>query len=102
MPTLYRATALRSALRNYVDLLNTLTPLNTYPHNKFTRYVAIHYHVLLYPIRAGIYGVWFIGNAHERQKQHLYAVFEPSCVVFDFTYEYKSAMHRCIGKEYMI
>lgn len=102
MPTLHKATVLRISLRHYVDLLTTHTSLSKYTDHKFTRYVAIHYHGLLYPIRAGIYGAWFISNAHERQKQHLHAIFDMSCVVFDSTYEYKSAMHRCVDKEYMI
>lgn len=97
-----KATALRSALRNYVDMLCTRTPAGAYTDNKFTTYIQIHYHMLLGYERAGVSGAWFIAKAHERQKQYEHAIFDISCVVFDSTYEYKSAMYRCIGKAYMI
>ncbi len=107
MPTLHRATELRSALRNYVDMLNrnVCTATLACRVSTYNRYMCMYYHLVLsaqYTTR-GINGAWFLGIQTQRlNSKAAHVPFSETCTVFDTLYGYKSVLDKCKGKEYMI
>lgn len=109
MPTLHKATELRSALRNYVDMLNinVCTATLACRISTYNRYMYMYYHLVLsaqYTTR-GINGAWFLGIQTQRLNSNVTNwPFSDTCTVFDTTYAYKFIHYRFIGigREYMI
>lgn len=99
-----RATELRSALRNYVHMLNTRATtlaalVSLYLYN---RHIYIYYHCIHDPqYRSVTPGVWFLCVQPYVPNRAAEVIFRSDCTVFDTTHACKSVMYTCIGREYM-